>query len=100
MDHQFHHCGDSRITYVDSSMESSMKINKQLLRRSFKSWQINISTFVTVISGIYLSLPAVAQLSIYSLIQPYLPSGGVMGIVIGIVGIVLRARTTKPLSER
>lgn len=77
-----------------------MKINADLIKRSFKSWTIRASTATAIISGSYAALSPEYQLSVFTLIQPYLPSGGVIGVIVGIVGILLRAKTTKPLSER
>lgn len=77
-----------------------MKLNLNLLRRAFKSLQIRLSVLLGALSSAYLALPSSAQLDIYLLLQPYLPSAGWLGIIVGIIGILLRAKTTKALSER
>lgn len=77
-----------------------MKLNLDLIRRSFRSFQIRLSAIVGLISAGYLALPPGAQLEVYMTLQPYMPSAGWVGVIVSIVGIVLRAKTTKALSER
>lgn len=47
-----------------------------------------------------MALPPDAQLQVYAILQPYLPSGGALGVGVSLLGIYLRAKTTKPISER
>jgi hypothetical protein len=77
-----------------------MKLNIDLLKRSFKSLQIRVSALLGFLSAAYLALPPDAQLAIYMRLEPYFPSAGWAGVIVAIVGIALRAKTTKALADR
>lgn len=77
-----------------------MKINVGMLKSALRSWSMQIYGWLGIVSTAYLALPTESQLAIYAVVQPYLPSGGLLGLAVSVLGIILRAKTTKPLSER
>jgi hypothetical protein len=77
-----------------------MKINTDILKRSFRSLQIRLSALLGMLSIAYQALPPEAQLVIYMRIEPLLPSAGWMGIIAAVILAALRAKTTKALADR
>ena len=70
------------------------------LSRAWRSLSIKVYSTITMLSGSFMMLDAVTQVQLIEFIRPYAPPGEVVTFMFGILGILLRAKTTKSLLER
>ena len=77
-----------------------MKKKSRYIAGAWRSLSIKVYSLITMISLSFMTLDAGTQILIIEFIRPYIPPGEVVTFLFGIIGIILRAKTSKALSER
>ena len=85
-----------------------MKINTDLIRRWVRSGTNRFFTLLASMGGIYAALDPASQVKLTEWLGAVFQSvgispataAGLATVLVGLIGVWLRAKTTKPISER
>ena len=77
-----------------------MKKKSRYIVHAWRSLSIKVYSTITMVSAWFMTLDAGTQILVIEFIRPYIPPGEVVTFLFGIIGIILRAKTSKSLSER